>query len=117
MFQHYPFELQPLPYLYDALEPMIDMETMYFHHTKHLHTYIDQLNQALAPVPDYHSWSLERLLLNLKKLPAELQEQIKRYGGGVYNHEFYFESLTPQETQPHGRFLEVLLLDLTYYQD
>ena len=36
MIQHYPFEVLPLPYLYDSLEPNINMETMFFHHSKHL---------------------------------------------------------------------------------
>jgi len=111
MIQHYPFELQPLPYLYDALEPKIDMETMFFHHAKHLHTYIDNLNQALAPYPEYQDWSLERLLLNLQELPEALREPVRRNAGGVYNHEMYFESLTPQSMEPEGKLLEVILLD------
>ena len=34
-FENYKFELKPLPYEYNALEPYIDKETMYFHHDKH----------------------------------------------------------------------------------
>ena len=41
MIQHYPFEVLPLPYLYDSLEPNINMETMFFHHSKHLAAYVD----------------------------------------------------------------------------
>ncbi|MBQ8184156.1 MAG: superoxide dismutase [Lachnospiraceae bacterium] len=111
MIQHYPFELQPLPYLYDALEPKIDMETMYFHHDKHLRAYINNLNQALEPYPEYHSWSLERLLLHLQELPAELRDAVRKNGGGVYNHELYFESLTPTPMEPMGKLKEALLLD------
>ena len=111
MIQHYPFELQPLPYLYDALEPKIDMETMFFHHAKHLRSYIDNLNQALAPYPEYHDWSLERLLLNLRELPEDLRTPVRKNAGGVYNHELYFESLTPTSMAPTGKLLEVILLD------
>ena len=51
MIQCYPFELLPLPYLYDALEPHIDTETMFFHHSRHLKTYVDNLNRLLKPYP------------------------------------------------------------------
>lgn len=51
----YPFVLPPLPYPYDALEPFIDRETMYLHHDKHFQTYVDNLNNALQNVPQYHS--------------------------------------------------------------
>ena len=42
MQQTYPFELMPLPYSYDALEPYMDAETLHYHHDKHLKTYIDR---------------------------------------------------------------------------
>ena len=58
--QHYPFELLPLPYLYDSLEPHIDTETMYLHHSRHLRAYVDNLNRLLKPYPEFHDWTLER---------------------------------------------------------
>ena len=115
MPQHYPFELLPLPYLYDSLEPAIDMETMYFHHTKHLRSYIDGLNQALAPYPQYHSWTLERLLLHLHELPEEIREDVRKNAGGVYNHQFYFNGMSPSPSEPQGQLKEALLLDFGSY--
>ncbi|MEX1068356.1 MAG: superoxide dismutase, partial [Patescibacteria group bacterium] len=41
------FELPPLPYGYDALEPYIDSQTMQIHHDKHHQAYVDKLNKAL----------------------------------------------------------------------
>ena len=38
--------LPPLPYAYDALEPVIDRETMKIHHDKHAQAYVDGLNKA-----------------------------------------------------------------------
>ncbi|MCL2573413.1 MAG: superoxide dismutase [Defluviitaleaceae bacterium] len=92
---NYPFKLQPLPYAYDALEPYIDAKTMEIHHSKHVQTYIDNLNKALENQPDYQKWSLERLLYNLEKLPQEIQAPVRNSGGGVYNHNLYFAIMTP----------------------
>ena len=68
----YPFQLPPLPYSYDALEPYIDTKTMRIHHDKHFKTYVDNLNLALKPYPEYHSWTLEELLFQLYQLPEPL---------------------------------------------
>ena len=45
------YELPPVPYSYDALEPHIDARTMEIHHTKHHQTYTDKLNAALEKCP------------------------------------------------------------------
>ena len=42
-----PYEVPPLPYAYDALEPHIDADTMRFHHDKHHQAYVDKANAAL----------------------------------------------------------------------
>ena len=42
-----PYEVPPLPYDYDALEPHIDEETMRVHHDKHHQAYVDNANKAL----------------------------------------------------------------------
>jgi Fe-Mn family superoxide dismutase len=51
-----PFEVPPLPYAYDALEPHIDAQTMTLHHDKHHAAYVKGANDALAAlgqlVPD-----------------------------------------------------------------
>jgi Fe-Mn family superoxide dismutase len=85
------FTLKPLPYAYDALEPYIDTKTMEIHHGKHVQAYVDNLNKALEAYPDYQDWSLEKLLFNLEKLPETLQTPVRNQGGGVYNHDFFFE--------------------------
>ena len=43
-----PYELPPLPYDYNALEPTIDEQTMRIHHGKHHQAYVDNLNKAIA---------------------------------------------------------------------
>ncbi|MCL1934777.1 MAG: superoxide dismutase [Defluviitaleaceae bacterium] len=94
MKNHYPFELLPLPYATDSLEPYIDKVTMEIHHGKHVQTYVDNLNNALKDHKEYHDWSLEKLLYNLDKLPASLQAPVRNNGGGVFNHNLYFKIMT-----------------------
>ena len=48
----YPFVVQPLPYDYDALTPILDEKTLHFHHDKHYKTYVDNLNSTLADYPE-----------------------------------------------------------------
>lgn len=91
----YPFRLHELPYAYHALEPFIDQRTMYFHHDKHLKTYIDNLNKALESYPEYQTWTLEELLTHLSELSEELRTPVRNNGGGVYNHEMYFHLMAP----------------------
>lgn len=97
MNYHYPFVNKPLPYSYDALEPYIDQKTMHLHHDRHLQTYIDNLNALLKENPQYQTWSLEELLYRWQELPPSLQVPIRRQAGGVYNHRFFFDGMTPPE--------------------
>lgn len=104
----YPFHLPALPYSYDALEPFIDQRTMHLHHDKHFKTYIDQLNAALNNAPQYHSWTLTKLLTDLKDLPAPLQTAVRNHGGGAFAHDLYFDLMSPP-----GQ--EISLKILNYY--
>ena len=47
------FQLIPLPYEYDALEPFVDTLTMHIHHDKHHATYVSNLNAALEKAPSF----------------------------------------------------------------
>jgi Fe-Mn family superoxide dismutase len=117
ILQHYPFELLPLPYHYDALEPYIDMETMYFHHDKHLGSYVNRLNELLEPYPHLHNWSLERLILENRTLPEDIQEDVLKNAGGVYNHQLYFSGMSPSVTELKGKLKDALLLDFGTWEE
>jgi len=97
MKQCYKFQLFKLPYAFDALEPYIDAKTMEIHHDRHLKKYTDNLNAALAPCPEFHSWTLERLLCNINNLPVKIRNDVRNNGGGVYNHIYYFAGLSAPE--------------------
>lgn len=107
-YDSYPFELEPLPYKYDAMEPYIDSETMYYHHDKHYRTYIDNLNAALEPHPNLQELTLEQLLTWTRFLPQDTYTKIMQNGGGVYNHSLFFKCLAPPEEEertPSGTLL------------
>ena len=91
----YPFVLEPLPYAYDALEPYISQETVCIHYEHHHQNYVNKLNQVLARYPHYQTWYLEKLLTHLKSLPFEIRTAVQNNGGGVYNHNIYWNSMTP----------------------
>ena len=105
MSEHYPFELNPLPYSYDALEPYIDSKTVEIHHDRHLKTYVENLNKTLKDYPQYHSWSIEKLILQNQILPKKIQKAVFNNAGGIYNHNFYFDMLSPDDSDMSNGFL------------
>ena len=62
-----PFELAPLPYAYDYLEPVIDAETMKLHHDKHHQAYVNNLNAAIAKYPDLPYGCVDCILGDIAK--------------------------------------------------
>ena len=90
----YPFELGKSSYDYTDLEPAISKTTLEFHRDKHLNAYTNNLNSALEKAPGLHDIGLCEILSNLSMVPEEVLGAIVNNGGGVYNHNFYFEALT-----------------------
>ena len=98
------FELPPLPYTYDALEPYIDTETVKIHHDRHFKGYVYILNAALNSYPQYFCYTLEKLLICCRSLPFEIQQAVRDNGGGVYNHTLYFAGMgNCKLSAPFGR--------------
>ncbi len=89
------FELPPLPYAYDALEPHIDEATMRFHHDNHHNTYVTNLNNALANAPDLQAKAIEALVADLDAVPEAIRTAVRNNGGGHWNHSFFWELLAP----------------------
>jgi Fe-Mn family superoxide dismutase len=98
-----PFELPPLPYPYDALEPYIDEQTMHFHHDKHHQAYVNNLNAALEKAPDLQGKSLEEILSDLSIVPEAIRAAVRNNGGGVWNHNLFWQVMGPDAGgQPTG---------------
>ena len=109
MQQYYRFENPPLPYSYKAMEPYIDIQTMYLHHDKHLQTYVDNLNKILQDYTFLQNFTLEQLLSNLESIPAEIRTAVKNNAGGVYNHILYFSGLkNPAPSAPVGNLSKAI---------
>lgn len=95
------FELPPLPYDLNALEPYISKETLDYHYGKHHQAYVNNLNN-LIPGTEFEGLTLEEI--------------IKKSSGGIFNnaaqvwnHTFYWHSLTPKSTgKPSGALAEAI---------
>jgi superoxide dismutase, Fe-Mn family len=88
------FEVPPLPYAPDALEPHIDAQTMSLHHDKHHQAYVDKLNGAVDGT-EWASKSIEEIVKNLGDLPADIAGPVRNNGGGHLNHSLFWESMSP----------------------
>ena len=89
-----PFDVPPLPYDYDALEPHIDEETMRIHHDKHHQAYVDKANAALEGT-EWADKPVEEVLQNLSALPQDKQAAVRNNAGGHANHTFFWETMKP----------------------
>jgi Fe-Mn family superoxide dismutase len=101
------FELPPLGYSFDALEPFIDSQTMLIHHDKHHQAYVTKLNEAIAKEPALQGKSLEDLVQNISILPASAQTAIRNQGGGHWNHSFFW-TLLKKGTKPSPKMEQAI---------
>lgn len=97
------FQLKPLPYAYNALEPHMDAKTVEIHHDKHHAAYVNNLNKALEKHPELASKTLEQLVSDLKSVPEDIRTAVRNNGGGTLNHDLYWDLMTGQGGgQPAG---------------
>jgi len=84
------FQMVPLPYAYDALEPHIDAKTVELHYSKHHQTYLNNLNGALEKHPELGNLTIEQLISDLNRVPEDIRMVVRNNGGGYYNHNIYW---------------------------
>ena len=89
-----PFELPPLPYAYDALEPHIDARTMEIHHGKHHQAYVDNANKALAGT-EWEDKPVEEVIASLDALPEDKRGPVRNNAGGHANHSLFWQIMSP----------------------
>jgi superoxide dismutase, Fe-Mn family len=95
------FELPPLPYALDALQPYISKETLEYHYGKHHKAYVDKLNE-LVPGTEFADKPLEDII---KKSSGAIFNN----AGQVWNHTFYWNSLSPKSSrEPSGKLADAI---------
>ncbi|MBV9549620.1 MAG: superoxide dismutase [Alphaproteobacteria bacterium] len=97
-----PFTLAPLPWEEDALAPVISARTISFHYGKHHQAYVDTLNK-LVEGSNYAEMKLEDIVRATAKATDKKEQTIFNNAGQVWNHDFYWRSLTPARTEPDGK--------------
>lgn len=103
------FQMIPLPYGYDALEPYIDAKTVELHYSKHHQTYLTNLNGALEKHPELGNLSIEQILSDLNRIPEDIRTVVRNNGGGYYNHNIYWAIMGPNRGgEPTGRLAEAI---------
>ncbi len=97
------YELPPLPYDYNALEPYIDAETMHLHHDKHHQAYVTNLNNALQGNTQLASLSVDDLVRRINDVPENIRTAVRNNGGGHSNHSMFWQIMKPNGGgQPTG---------------
>ena len=103
------YELPPLPYPSNALEPHIDAKTMEIHHDKHHQAYITNANKALEGHPDLAAKPVNELLADLNKVPESIRTVLRNNAGGHSNHTFFWKIIGPNAGgTPKGKLAEAI---------
>jgi Fe-Mn family superoxide dismutase len=84
------FELPPLPYDYNALEPYIDTQTMQLHHDKHHAAYVNNLNAAVQGT-NFANMDVDELLRHINDVPENIRTAVRNNGGGHSNHSMFWK--------------------------
>lgn len=100
------FTLPKLPYSFEALEPVIDANTMRIHHGKHHKKYVEKMNEILDKKPSLKDHHLIDLLMEPKVAKADLESFLNN-AGGHFNHSYFWITMSPTTNQkPSGKLAE-----------
>jgi Fe-Mn family superoxide dismutase len=103
------FQLSPLPYAYDSLEPFIDTMTMQIHHDKHHAAYVNNLNTAIEKHPELGSKTLETLLGDLNAVPEDIRMAVRNHAGGTWNHDMFWHVMAAKAGgEPKGELAKAI---------
>ena len=105
-----PFKLAPLPWGEKALEPVISANTISFHYHKHHQTYVDTLNTLVAKT-EFADLKLEEIVKAAAGAKDDAKKKIFNNAAQVWNHDFYWRSLTPTTTKPSGQLANAIARD------
>jgi superoxide dismutase, Fe-Mn family len=106
-----PFTLPELPYAENALEPVIDQQTMNIHRTKHHNAYVTNANKALESAPDLAPKSVEEICAAIASAPESVRTALRNNAGGHYNHSLFWKVMAPAGSgggQPSGDLMNAI---------
>ena len=104
-----PYELAPLPYAHNALEPFIDEQTMQIHHGRHHQAYVNNVNAALEKYPELQGKPIEQLIADLNAIPEDIRMAVRNNGGGHANHTLFWQVMGPNAGgAPTGKVAEAI---------
>jgi superoxide dismutase, Fe-Mn family len=107
-----PYQLPPLPYPTNALEPHIDARTMEIHHDKHHAAYVNNVNKAIENT-EWDNRPVEELIRSLDKIPENIRTVVRNNGGGHANHSLFWVTIGPGKGgQPSGKLAEAMTSQL-----
>jgi superoxide dismutase, Fe-Mn family len=106
------FALSPLPYPYEALAPVISAETMHLHHDRHHQLYVDKTNKLLEERP-VQGGTLEEIVRACAGVPE--RTILFNNAAQAWNHDFYWQSLSPKGGEPSGALLQRIEKDFGSY--
>ena len=109
------YEIMPLPYPYNGLEPDINEEVLKNHYQKHYIGYVNKLNDILKGINN--TYSLSEIPLNIDKFPLPLRGDILYNAGGKLNHELYFKSMNQVKSNPKGKLLNKINLQYGNFEN
>ena len=103
------YELPPLPYANNALEPHIDARTMEIHHDKHHQAYITNANNVLKDHPALAAKPVNELIADLASVPEAIRNALRNNAGGHANHNFFWTIMGPNAGgEPKGKLAEAI---------
>lgn len=109
------FDLPPLPYEMNALEPYISTTTMEFHYGKHHRTYVDNLNK-LVKGTEFENMPLEKIVKETSGKPE--YTAIFNNAAQAWNHDFFWKSMSPNGGgAPKGELAEKINRDFGSYDN
>src|SRR5271157_5283934 len=98
------FKMVPLPFATNALEPNISKVTMETHYGKHYKGYVDKVNELVGSTDKYDGLSLEQVI----EAQRDMYDPLFQQAAQAWNHEFYWNSLSPVETTPGPKTLSLI---------
>ncbi|HEY9218664.1 MAG TPA: superoxide dismutase [Phenylobacterium sp.] len=100
--------LPELPYEPTALEPHVSADTLGFHHGKHHRAYVDKTNELIAGT-DLEGADLETIIFRAR---SRGDQKLLNQAGQAWNHDFFWQCMTPDAAPPQGRLAELIDRDL-----